>query len=308
MLLKLRYIPSVALAAAMLHAIPALAQKQGGTLRLYHWDSPPSASIHEEATISAVVPFMALFNNLVLYDQHQELNTAESIRPELATSWTWNATKTELTFKLRDDVRWHDGKPFTADDVICTMDKLQEKGADQFRRNPRKLWWNNLKQVTANGKHEVVFHLTRPQPSFLSFFATGYSPIYPCHVTAADMRTKPVGTGPFKFVEYKSNESIKLVRNPDLRKGHPRRRYRFAHHLQSLDRAPPLWPANLDMSFVLDLGVAMMRDVRRRSLSNLRAADEQRDCQPSPTDRPPFNDPNIRKALALHWTAASSTS
>ena len=77
------------------------------------------------------------------------------------------------------------------------MDKLQEKGADQFRRNPRKLWWNNLKQVTANGKHEVVFHLTRPQPSYLSFFATGYSPIYPCHVTAADMRTKPVGTGPF---------------------------------------------------------------------------------------------------------------
>jgi peptide/nickel transport system substrate-binding protein len=58
MLSKLRYIPSVALAAAMLHAIPALAQKQGGTLRLYHWDSPPSASIHEEATISAVVPFM----------------------------------------------------------------------------------------------------------------------------------------------------------------------------------------------------------------------------------------------------------
>src|SRR2546423_3173929 len=105
MLSKLCYIPSVALAAAMLQAIPALAQKQGGTLRLYHWDSPPSASIHEEATISAVVPFMGLFNNLVLYDQHQELNTAESIRPELATSWAWNATKTELRFKLRDDVR-----------------------------------------------------------------------------------------------------------------------------------------------------------------------------------------------------------
>jgi peptide/nickel transport system substrate-binding protein len=303
MLLKLRYIPSVALAAAMLHAIPALAQKQGGTLRLYHWDSPPSASIHEEATISAVIPFMALFNNLVLYDQHQELNTAESIRPELATSWTWNATKTELTFKLRDDVRWHDGKPFTADDVICTMDKLQEKGADQFRRNPRKLWWNNLKQVTANGKHEVVFHLTRPQPSFLSFFATGYSPIYPCHVTAADMRTKPVGTGPFKFVEYKSNESIKLVRNPDYwRKGHP--------YVDAIDwriisnrstRALAFVAGEFDMSFVLDLGVAMMRDVQAqapKAICELQMNNGTANLIIN-RDRPPFNDPSIRKALAL---------
>src|SRR3982074_3676267 len=128
MLSKLRFIPSVALAAAMLQATPPLAQKQGGPLRLYHWDSPPSTSIHEEATVSAVVPFMGLFNNLVLYDQHQELNTTDSIRPELATSWAWNSTKTELTFKLRHDVKWHDGKPFTAEDVICTMDKLQEKG------------------------------------------------------------------------------------------------------------------------------------------------------------------------------------
>src|SRR5262249_47505107 len=158
------------------------------------------------ATVSAVVPFMGLFNNLVLYDQHEQLNTTESIRPELATSWAWNATKTELTFKLRDDVVWHDGKAFTAQDVVCTMDRLQEKGTDPFRRNPRKLWWNNLKEVTVNGKHEVIFHLSRPQPSFLSFFATGYSPIYPCHVSAGDMRTKPIGTGPFKLVEFKRNE------------------------------------------------------------------------------------------------------
>src|SRR5215510_11395821 len=106
----------MALAIIVLPAYPAVAQKQGGTLRMYLWDSPPSASIHEEATVSTVMPFMALFNNLVLYDQHQKLNTADTIRPELATSWAWDASKTKLTFKLRDDVRWHDGKPFTAKD------------------------------------------------------------------------------------------------------------------------------------------------------------------------------------------------
>ena len=54
---------------ALIAAAPAFAQKQGGTLRMYIWDNPPSASIHEEATVSTVTPFMSLFNNLVLYDQ-----------------------------------------------------------------------------------------------------------------------------------------------------------------------------------------------------------------------------------------------
>ena len=62
---------------------------------MYIWDNPPSASIHEEATVSTVVPFMRLFNNLVLYDQHERLNTTDNIRPELATSWAWNEDKTQ---------------------------------------------------------------------------------------------------------------------------------------------------------------------------------------------------------------------
>src|SRR5262245_924844 len=102
---------------ACLSDAPALAQKGGGTMRMYVWDNPPSASIHEEATVSTVMPFMALFSNLVLYDQHQRLNSVDTIRPELATSWSWDASKTRLTFTLRKDVKWHDGKPFTAKDV-----------------------------------------------------------------------------------------------------------------------------------------------------------------------------------------------
>ena len=60
------------LAAFVLAAAPAFAQKQGGTLRISHRDNPPSASIHEEATISTVQPFMAVFNNLVMFDQQGE--------------------------------------------------------------------------------------------------------------------------------------------------------------------------------------------------------------------------------------------
>src|SRR5215510_10201878 len=131
---------TLAFAAIALGAVgPALGQNQGGTMRMYIWDNPPSASIHEEATISTVMPFMAIFNNLVLYDQHKPLNTTDAIQPELATSWAWDDSKTKLTFKLRNDVKWHVGKPFTGKDVVCTLDKLQEKGADTFRKNPRKI-------------------------------------------------------------------------------------------------------------------------------------------------------------------------
>jgi peptide/nickel transport system substrate-binding protein len=64
--------------------------------------------------------------------------------------------------------------------------------------------------VSVNGDHEVTFRLKRPQPSFLALLASGWSPVYPCHVAARDMRTRPIGTGPFKFVEFKPNEVIRV--------------------------------------------------------------------------------------------------
>jgi peptide/nickel transport system substrate-binding protein len=199
---------AVSFAVAGLVPLAALAQKQGGTLRIYHRDNLPSASIHEEATISTVMPFMSIFNNLVIYDQAKKTNSPDTIVPDLAESWAWDATRTRLTFKLRQGVKWHDGKPFTAKDVQCTWNRLIGKDPDEFRKNPRAIWWHNLKEVTVRGDHEATFVLNRPQPSFLSFFATGYSPVYPCHVSTQAMRTNPIGTGPFKFVELRRGESL----------------------------------------------------------------------------------------------------
>src|SRR5436190_12793000 len=135
--------------AAMLPAGPAMAQKQGGTLRIYHWDSPPSMSIHEEVTISTNVPMMGVINNLVLYDQHVTRSSLQSIVPELAESWSWGEDGKTLTFKLRSGVKWHDGKPFTAADVRCTWDLLMGKAEQKFRTNPRKSWYQNVESVTA---------------------------------------------------------------------------------------------------------------------------------------------------------------
>ena len=82
---------ALALAAAGVIANSALAQKAGGVLRFYHRDSPASMSILEEATNSSEIPMMAVFNNLVVFDQHIAQNSMDTIRPDLATSWSWNA-------------------------------------------------------------------------------------------------------------------------------------------------------------------------------------------------------------------------
>src|SRR5262249_56144168 len=93
-------------------------------LQVAHRDSPASMSTLEEVTISTIAPMMAVFNNLVLFDQHVSQNTMQSILPDLATEWSWSEDGTELTFRLRQGVRCHDGQPFTPKDLQCTSDTL----------------------------------------------------------------------------------------------------------------------------------------------------------------------------------------
>ena len=119
---------------------PALAQKPGGILQMPDFASPASMSIHEESTIAAVIPTMGVFNNLVVFDQRVPQNSLASIVPELATGWSWSEDGTQLTFSLRQGVKWHDGKPFTAQDVKCTWEALLGVSADKFRINPRRAW------------------------------------------------------------------------------------------------------------------------------------------------------------------------
>ncbi|TMK28691.1 MAG: peptide ABC transporter substrate-binding protein, partial [Alphaproteobacteria bacterium] len=122
-----RYVAAGAALALALSPGAAVAQKSGGILKIPHGDSPASMSIHEESTIVSEGPMMAVFNNLVMFDQHIAQNRLDTIVPDLASEWSWNEDGTVLTFKLRQGVKWHDGKPFTARDVKCTWDLLQGK-------------------------------------------------------------------------------------------------------------------------------------------------------------------------------------
>jgi len=289
-----------ALLVASVAAAPALAQKPGGILRVHALDSPPSVSMHEEVDAVPARAMMGVFNNLVMFDQHVKQNNMQSIVPDLATGWSWSEDGTQLTLPLREGVKWHDGKPFAANDVKCTWELLTGKSSDKLRLNPRKSWYRNLAEVTTNGDYEVTFHLQRPQPAFIALLASGYSVVYPCHVPPGDMRQHPIGTGPFKFVDFKPNERISLTRNQSYwKKGRP--------YLDGIEFTIIRDVSTANLAFVaakvdwIAMTIPLLKDVKSRAPEAV--------CEVTPggisrnlivnRDAPPFDNADMRRAMAL---------
>jgi len=297
-----RLLAAGSLLAVMFAADAALAQKSGGILKAYHRGTPPSGSIHEEATNSTLSPYMAVMNNLVMYDQLKPVNSLDTIVPDLATKWEWKDNHTKLVFTLRSGVKWHDGKPFTAKDVKCTWDLLQGKGKAKLRKNPRKAWYKNLEKVTVDSPTQATFHLKRAQPAFLTLLASGYTPVYPCHVPPKKMRTHPIGTGPFKFVSLKQNESVKFTRNKDYwKKGKP--------YLDGIEwtiiksrstRVLAFIAGKFDMTFNNDITVPLHKDIMSQAPKSVcqRVAGASINLLVNQA-KPPFDNAKIRRAMVL---------
>lgn len=293
---------SAALVLAAAGTPPALAQKSGGTLQAYQRENPPSASIHEEATISTAFPFGGIFNNLVMFDPQKKFESLETVIPELAESWALDEAKTKLTFKLRQGVTFHDGKPFTAKDVVCTFD-LVNGITEGARKSPRKIWYDNVEKIAADNDFQVSFQLKAPQASLLNLLASGLTPIYPCHVSARDMRTKPIGTGPFKLAEFKSNEVIRLVKNTAYwKKDRP--------YLDALEfrivpsrstRVLAFVAGEFDLTFVDDITIPLLKDVTTnapKAVCSLDASGVYANVMVN-RNTAPFDKPEIRQAMTL---------
>ena len=176
-------------------------------------------------------------------------------------------------------------------------------GQDELRINPRKAWYRNLEEVATNGDLEVTFRLKRPQPAFLALLASGFSPVYPCHVSPRDMRQRPIGTGPFKLVEFKPNESIKLVRNPDYWK--PGRPY-----LDAIEYPMITNPATAVLTFAsgkLDrtgqgyMSIPLMKQLKEQAPNaecTVVSWNIPRQLLVN-RSKPPFDNPELRRAIAL---------
>jgi peptide/nickel transport system substrate-binding protein len=136
--------------------------------------------------------------------------------PNLATSWEISPDGLTYTFHLAKNAKWHDGEPFTADDVIfTTRDMLPEVHA-RARVN-----FSQVGSFEAPDAHSVVFRLKTPYPGFIYAFETSSAPMMPKHIYAGtDYRNnpanaRPIGTGPFRFKEWQRGSIIRMERNPD---------------------------------------------------------------------------------------------
>ena len=278
--------------------------KRFAPLKIYHRDSPASMSILEEATNSTEIPMMGVFNNLVLYKQDVAQNSLQSIVPDLATDWSWNEDGTELTFRLRQGVKWHDGHPFTANDVNCTWDLLLGKSQEKLRANPRKAWYQNVETVTADADLTATFHLQTAtagdhRAARLGLCA-GLS--LPCvtarHAPASD-RHRPVQIRRVQAERiYQGGAQSRLLEERD-------RPYLDGIEYTVIpNRSTAILSfiaGKFDMTFPFEVTVPLLRDVKSQA--------PQAICELVPAnasanlitnrDAPPFDNPEMRRALAL---------
>ena len=303
-----RWLGAIALLAWVLSGATAWAAsepKYGGILNATQSDPPPSLSIHEEATVATVWPMMPCYNNLVLFDPLKKQENVGTLVGELAEKWAWEDGGKALAFHLRKGVKWHDGQPFSSKDVKYTFDVIREApGAPaKLRVNPRKLWYENITSIDTPDADTVIFRLKRPQPSLLLMLAAGYSPIYPAHVPPAELRTKCVGTGPFKLKEFRPGEYIDLVKNPDyMIKGRP---YldgiRYLIIKERGTRYSALQAGRLDISYPLELARTISESVKQAvpRIVLVESSTNLNDNLLLNFKRPIFQDPRVRRAINL---------
>lgn len=164
---------------------------------------------------SAYFSFEVLEN---VYDTLVEPDADLQMRPALAESWDVTPDQLTWTFHLRRGVKFHDGSPLTADDVVYTYRRI----IDEELTNVDKL--SAITDVRATNPSTVVIRLKQPSPNLLTNLGgfKGMAIVQRKNVESGEITTHPIGTGPFSFEGQKSGDSITLNANPDYWAGPPK--------------------------------------------------------------------------------------
>lgn len=191
--------------------------KSGGTLIMVVQPEPPTLSSYDNTSGPIGQVATKVYDGLLEYDF--DLNPL----PGLAKSWEISPDFTTITFKLEEGAKFHDGKPFTSADVqfsiMEVLKKIHPRGPTNFQE---------VQAVDTPDAHTAVFRLGRPAPYMMKALSAYESPMLPKHLFAdTDLRNNPhannpVGTGPFKFVEWQRGQYMRFDRNTDYwRPGRP---------------------------------------------------------------------------------------
>jgi len=229
-----------------------------------------------------------VFDTLVEPDENLEM------RPALAESWTVSPDQLTWTFRLRDGVTWHDGSPFTADDVVYSYRRI----IDEKLSNVDK--FSAVTDVTAPDPSTVVVRVKEPTPNLLTNLGgfKGMAIVSRRNVESGEIATRPMGTGPFSFASQRSGDSITLTANPNYWGGAPKIpgvTYRFISEpstaLSALQAGEVDWTDSIPAQRVeqlrnddsIHLAVTPSNDYWYFALNQARA---------------PWNDVRVRRAIA----------
>lgn len=184
--------------------------KKGGTLVAAIGREPQTFNPDAISDDGAYPIIQNTFNKLV------KINFDEKIVPDLAKSWDYTDDGKTLTFHLHEDVKWHDGEKFSAEDVVWTFNEIFEKegfAASQL---------GGIDSVEALDENTVVMKLKESDAGLMGYIAWFGTYIMPKHIYEGtdwlknEANQKPIGTGPFKFVEHISGDKVVVERNDDF--------------------------------------------------------------------------------------------
>ena len=183
-------------------------------------EGEPSVLIYGSNPFTRINPAMDEHGeiNLLLFDGLTAHDGDNQVIPALAKSWSFDREGCTYTFFLEEGVTWHDGQPFTADDVKFTIEAIMDPGnASENAPN-----FEDVLEISAADDHTVSFRLSAPNAAFLDYMTM---PILPRHLlegedwqTAPFFRS-PVGTGPYMLSGWAEGQAVTLVKNPDYFKG-----------------------------------------------------------------------------------------
>jgi peptide/nickel transport system substrate-binding protein len=185
-------------------------------VRVLMTNEPKSLSLIGKTDRNAEIVAAQIADGLLQYDADL------SLQPALADSWEFSADQLTLTFHLRTDVRWHDGTPFQAEDVVSTVNLIRDPATENRSFGPKL---DHMVSISAIDEHTVTVVYDQASPDVLHAW---WFPIIPGHlmepgvgILEGTYKDHPVGTGPFRFLHYKPGVEIALEANDDYWGGRP---------------------------------------------------------------------------------------
>jgi len=175
--------------------------KRGGTLRVATVDKPVNMDPGYAQLYSSLQVYQNVYNKLVYVDEKGQFV------PGLARSWKQESDKTWL-FDLVDNAVFHNGEPMTAKDVVFTFARV----LDTNNKLPMRVFFTPVDGVEATGPHQVRFHLSRPFGALLATLSQATEIVNEKALKEKDPKLVPIGTGPFKFVEWVKDDHVTLER------------------------------------------------------------------------------------------------